>query len=179
VERMAPPAGSPPGAPPVLRLSVLSFTENSVDLARARAGEADSRYRNAQERTLDELLHPDPAEHIPERDIRRFAAEAHQRLTSPLTALSYALVALATALTGQFRRHGGSLRLFTGIAVVVALLACGLTAGNLAARTPRLIPLIWLNTLLPGLVAAWILSGAPGWPQGWGAGRRARGAAAP
>jgi lipopolysaccharide export system permease protein len=157
----------------------LSFSENSVDLARARSGEADSRYRNAQERTLGELLRPDPAEHIPDRDLKRFIAEAHQRLTGPLTAMSYALVALATALTGQFRRHGGSLRLFTGIAVVVALLAFGLTAGNLAARTPRLIPLIWLNTLLPGLISAWVLSGAPGWPHHWRFGRRSLGATTP
>ncbi len=179
VEKVAPPPGSLPGTAQQFRLSVLSFSENSVDLARARNSEADSRYRNAQERTLDELLHPDPAEHIPERDLRRFAAEAHQRLTSPLNAVSYALVALATALTGQFRRHGGSLRLFTGIAVVVALLAFGLTAGNLAARTPRLIPLIWLNTLLPGLISAWVLSGAPVWPQGWWFGRRGAGVTAP
>jgi lipopolysaccharide export system permease protein len=167
VEKVPPPPGSPPGTAPQSRLSVLSFSENSIDLARASRGEADSRYRNAQERNLQELLHPDPAERIPDRDLKRFIAEAHQRLTRPLSAISYALVALATALTGQFRRHGGSLRLFTGIAVVVVLLALGLTVGNLAARSPRLIPLVWLNALLPGVVAAWILSGAPGWPQGW------------
>ena len=112
---------------------MLSFSENSVDLARAARTE-ENRYRNAQERTLGELLHPDPAERVPDRDLKRFLAEAHQRLAGPLNALTFALVALATALTGQFRRHGGGFRLFTGIAVVVALLAVGLTTGNLAAR---------------------------------------------
>ncbi|MBL6453805.1 LPS export ABC transporter permease LptF [Belnapia sp. T6] len=178
VEKVPPPQGAPPGTAPTTRLTVLSFRENSVDLARTSRGETDSRYRNAQERTLDELLHPDPAERIPERDLRRFIAEAHQRLAGPLNALSFGLVALATALTGQFRRHGGSLRLFTGIMVVVVLLAIGLTAGNLAARDPRLIPLVWLNVLAPGLVSCWVLSGMPGWPQG-GLLRRSRGAATP
>ena len=164
VERVPPPAGSPPGTPPTTRLSVLSFAENSVDLARASRGE-ENRYRNAQERSLGELLRPDPEERIPERDLRRFRAEAHNRLAGPLNALGFALVAMATALTGQFRRHGGGLRLATGILVVVGLLAAGLMAGNLAARQNAMIPLIWLNAVLPGLAAAWVLSGTPGLPQ--------------
>ncbi|MBV1797455.1 LPS export ABC transporter permease LptF [Siccirubricoccus sp. G192] len=164
VERVPPPPGSPPGTPATTRLSVLSFSENSVDLARAARGE-ENRYRNAQERTIDELLHPDPAEHIPERDLRRFKAEAHQRLAGPLNALGFGLVAMATALTGQFRRHGGGFRLFGGIAVVIVLLAVGLMTGNLAARQNSMIPLIWLNALAPGLVAVWVLAGMPGLPQ--------------
>jgi lipopolysaccharide export system permease protein len=164
VEHSPPPAGALPGTPPTIRLAVLTFSENSVDLARSARGE-ENRYRNAQERSLDELLHPDPAERIPDRDLRRFRAEAHGRLASPLNALSYALVAMATALTGQFRRHGGGLRLTAGIAVVVGLLAAGLMAGNLAARQNAMIPLIWLNAVLPGLLAAWVLSGMPGLPH--------------
>jgi lipopolysaccharide export system permease protein len=165
VERVPPPADSPPGTPATTRLSVLSFSENSVDLARASRGEGDSRYRNAQERTLDELLHPDPADNVPERDLRRFRAEAHKRLTDPLNTVSYCLVALATALTGQFRRHGGGLRLFTGIAVVVVLLAMGLIAANLAARQNAMIPLLWANALLPGALAIWAIAGLPGLPH--------------
>jgi lipopolysaccharide export system permease protein len=172
IERVPPPPGAPPGTPPTVRLSVLSFAENSVDLARAARTE-EIRYRNAQERSLDELLHPDPAERIPERDLRRFKAEAHQRLAGPLNALGFGLVALATALTGQFRRHGGSLRLFTGIAVVVALLAVGLMTGNLAARQNAMIPLIWVNALAPLLVAGWVLSGMPALPAAWRQPRRA------
>lgn len=182
IERVPPPPGAPPGTPPGTRLSVLSFSENSVELARTgRGGSDEGRYRNAQERSLDELLHPDPAERISERDLRRFRAEAHQRLASPLNALGFALVALATALTGQFRRHGGGLRLFTGIAVVIALLAVGLMTNNLAARQNAMIPLIWVNALVPGAVAAWVIAGMPGLPRfrAWRAARRAPAAAAP
>ncbi len=167
IERVPPPPGAPPGTPPSTRLSVLSFSENSVELARAGARGEDGvgRYRNAQERTLDELLHPDPAERISPRDLRRFRAEAHGRLASPLNALGFGLVALATALTGQFRRHGGGLRLAAGIGVVVALLAVGLMTGNLAARQNAMIPLIWANAVAPGVVAAWVLAGMPGLPR--------------
>ena len=165
VERLPAPPGTPPAAAPGGRLPVRSIPENSVGLARAARGE-EQRYRNMQERSLDELLHPDPAENIPARDIQRFRAEAHQRLAGPLNALSFALVAMATALTGEFRRHGGGLRLFAGIMVMVVMLALGLVAGNLATRHNALIPLIWLNAILPGLAAAWMVSGAPGLPAG-------------
>jgi len=37
------------------------------------------------------------------------------------------------------------------------LVALGLGVNNLAARNPALLPLIWVETLLPGLVAGWML----------------------
>jgi hypothetical protein len=77
------------GAPP--RLTVLSFSENSVDLARVARSE-ETRSRDSRERSIAELLDPDPAEGLRPRDLRRFRAEAHQRMASPLTALSFALV---------------------------------------------------------------------------------------
>lgn len=165
VERVPPPAGSTPGTPPTLRLNTLSFAENSVDLARGRGGAEEQRNRDSRERTVSELLNPDPAEGLRERELRRFRAEGHQRLASPVTALSFALVALAVALTGQFRRHGGTIGVATGVGIVVALLALGLTIGNLAARDPGWVPLIWIHALAPGLVAAWWLMGHPGLPR--------------
>ena len=161
VERAAPNAA--PGTPP-FRLNTLSFTENSLDLARATRGE-ESRSRDSRERSIPELLNPDPSEGLRDREIRRYYAEAHQRLSGPLTALSFALVGLAVALTGEFRRHGGGVRIAVGIGLVVGLLAFGLTAGNLAARDNAWVPLIWVQTVLPGIIAAWWLGGAPGWPR--------------
>ena len=156
LERTA--AGQPP------RLSVLSFRENSVDLARATRQE-EVRSRDSRERSIPELLNPDPAEGLRPRDLARFRAEAHQRLSSPLTALSYALVGLAVALTGQFRRHGGGMRLAAGTGIAVGLLAVGLMAGNLATRDNSFIWLVWAHAIVPGIVAFWWMIGAPGLPR--------------
>ena len=164
MERVNPPANAPPGTQPSMRLSVLSFNENSVDLARATRQE-EARFRDSRERSIEELLHPDPAENLRPREIARFGGEAHQRLSAPLTALSFALVGLAVALTGQFRRHGGGLRLAIGVGLVVSLLAVGLSIGNLATRDNAFVWLIWLHAVLPGVVAAWWLVGASGLPQ--------------
>jgi lipopolysaccharide export system permease protein len=43
------------------------------------------------------------------------------------------------------------------VMTVVLLVAIGLTADGLAARDNALIPLIWLRTLLPGIICAVIL----------------------
>jgi lipopolysaccharide export system permease protein len=163
VERVV-PQGAPPGTPPQPRLNVLSFSENSVDLARATRSE-DTRSRDSRERSIGELLNPDPAEGLRPREIARFRAEAHQRLASAATALSFALVGLAAALTGQFRRQGGGPKLAIGIGAVVGLLALGLVIGNLAQRDNAAIPLIWIHAIAPGVVAAWWLVGAPGLPR--------------
>jgi len=151
------------GANGSVRLNVLSFTENSIDLSRANRADG-GRFRNAQERNLDELLHPEPE--VSPRDRRRFRAEAHQRLSNPLTGVSFALLALAVALTGQFQRFGGGLKLFLGSALMVGLLAVGLIGHSAAARSNSLIPLVWLHALLPGLIAAWVISGMPGLARG-------------
>ena len=157
------PANAAPGTPP-LRLNLLTFSENSIDLARATRGE-EARTRDSRERSVAELLSPDPAEGLRDRELRRYYAEAHQRLSGPFTTLSFALVGLAVALTGEFRRHGGGARIAVGIGLVVALLALGLTGGNLAARDNAWVPLIWAQAILPGLVATWWMMGAPGWPR--------------
>ncbi|MBS7809720.1 LPS export ABC transporter permease LptF [Roseococcus pinisoli] len=156
VERVVQPDGTT-----VMRLSVLSFQENSVDLARANRAEGQ-RFRNAQERSLSELFNPEEGVSI--RDRGRFLAEAHQRLSGPITAVSFSLLALAVALTGQFRRFGGGFHLFAGCILMVGLLALGLGIGNVAARQSALLPLIWVQALLPGLISAWALSGLPGAP---------------
>ncbi|MDJ0386851.1 LPS export ABC transporter permease LptF [Roseomonas sp. E05] len=148
------------------RLSTLSFAENSLDLATtSRSTPEVARNRDSRERYVSELLHPDPAENLPERDIRKFRSEAHQRLASPFTALSFAMVGLATALASGFRRYGDWRPAVIGVGLVVALLAIGLSVGNLAARDNRFIPLIWLHAIGPAVISAWVLSGSPGLPR--------------
>ncbi len=148
------------------RLNVLTFAENSIDLA-SNTKNTEQRYRDATEMSLGELTHPDAT--ISQRDVGKLLVEAHRRLSAPLTAMSFALVALLSVLTGSFQRHGNVLRPLAAVLTVVALLALGLAVANLAARQTELIPLIWLHATLPGIVCAWLLLG----PQAL-AGRRDR-----
>ncbi len=139
------------------RLNVLTFAENTIDLTQSNRGE-EQRYRDATEMSLAELLNPDPAQVSP-RDVGKLRVEAHRRLSAPLTAPGFALVGLVSVLTGTFRRHGNLVRPLLAVLGVVGLLALGLGVSNLAARQMELIPLIWLVTILPGFVCAWLLLG--------------------
>jgi len=135
------------------RLNILTFQQNEVDLTEA-ARDAGTRWREMAEVSLTELLNPNPPS---PKDIPRWVAEGHKRLTMPLTTLSFTLVALYSALAGTFRRHGGMLRPALTVLVVVALLGAGLGISNFAARDNTLIPLMWVHALGPGIVAAWLL----------------------
>ncbi len=138
------------------RLNVLTFAENTIDLTSNSKG-TEQRYRDATEMSLGELMHPDAT--VMPRDAGKFLVEAQRRLSSPLTAMSFALVALFSVLTGAFQRYGNVLRPLAAVLSVVALLALGLAIANLAARQTELIPLIWLHAILPGAVCGWLLLG--------------------
>jgi lipopolysaccharide export system permease protein len=138
------------------RLDILTFAQNTIDLTPKR-DPAGGKYHDISEMSVHELLHPTPPYFA--RDIPKMVVEAHKRLSGPLTAGSLALVALATVLTGSFRRYGGLLRPMIAVGVVMLLLATQLLIGNLAGRDLALLPLVWLQACLPGLVCVWLLYG--------------------
>jgi len=146
------------------RLDVLTFAEDTVDLASAHGEE--QRIREDNEMSLEELFHPNPAL-VPERDFGKLLVEANRRLTQPLTTVSFSLVALYFVLTGSFRRAGNLWRPLASVLTMVGLLAIGLTAQSVATRHPELIAVIWVQAILPGMVCAWLLLApalAP-WPK--------------
>ena len=137
------------------RLNLLTFSENVINLS-STASDDDQHFRDDSEVSLHDLLHPAPGELLPQ-DIPKWRAEAHRRLSEPFTVISYALVALASILTGAFRRHGGFARPAIGVGITVGLVALGLSVGNMAARNSAFLPLVWIAAILPGAIAAWLL----------------------
>ena len=138
------------------RLNVLTFGQNLIDLT-DKGPKNDERLRDMTEMSLGELLDPHP---IFPRDVPKWRAEGHKRLSQPLTALSYAFVGLLSVLSGTFRRHGSFLRPFVAVMAMVVLLAGGLAFGNLAASNSAMLPLVWLHAILPGLICGWLLLGS-------------------
>jgi lipopolysaccharide export system permease protein len=135
------------------RLNMLTFSQNEIDLTDATKDDAE-RPADMSEVSLRALLDPHP---FLERDRSKWIAEGHKRMTAPLTTLSYAMVGLLSALGGIFRRHGGLVRPLVTVGAMVGLLALGLAIGTLAARDNRLLVLIWLQAVAPGLICgAWL-----------------------
>ena len=138
------------------RLDLLTFRENVIELSGPAQAHA-ARIPDMSEVSLSTLLHP-PA-FLSETDRGRWIAEGYKRVSSPLTALSYALVALLSVLTGTFRRQGSFVRPLVAISAVVCLLAIGLAIDNLAARNNALLPLMWVQAVLPAVLCGWALFG--------------------
>jgi len=142
------------------RLEMLTFQENVIDLASTDQSGA-ARLPDMTEVSLGALLSPHPPS---PQDAPKWIAEGHKRLASPITALSYALVALVSVLTGAFHRHGNFIRPSVGVLTMVGLLAFQLLVQDLSARNNNFLPLIWLQAIVPGLVCAWLLfAPRPGW----------------
>lgn len=143
------------------RLSMLYFDSYTLDIGGA-AGPVEARHRDARERSLVELLDADPTGDPLE--YRRFVVEAHQRLTAPLYHLSFALIALAAVLSGSFNRRGQTNRVLSAIGLMILVQAGALGAGTLAVDDLTLVPLIYVNAVLPIIVGAWVLLRRPARP---------------
>ena len=109
----------------------------------------DKRWREPRERFLDELFFPDMTDGNNQFNAAKLRAEGHQRLTLPIYALTFTVIALAALLSGDYARRGLGKRITTAILLIVAIQGGALGFTNLAARFPWLVPLIYLNAMLP------------------------------
>jgi lipopolysaccharide export system permease protein len=99
------------------RVSWLAFDNYAIDIA--FYGQDGGRKRNPDERSIGELFARDG---LTEKQAAAYRAEAHQRLTWPLLALSLPLFALATLFSSEFNRRGQTKRLLVATIGMVAIL---------------------------------------------------------
>jgi len=80
---------------------------------------------------------------------RQFVSELNGRLSSPLLAPAYALIAVAALLFGEFNRRGQSIRVFVAAAVTVVTQASYLGVTGLSTKNLSAVPLLYV---LPSVV---------------------------
>jgi lipopolysaccharide export system permease protein len=140
-------------------VNFLFFERYTLDIAKAKGDDDSERDRVATERYLGELLDPDDV--TDPHTLATFRAEGHQRLVAPLFIPSFVMVALAALLAGNFSRRGQSLRVMIAILIVVGIEAIGIGLANLAVNVPLMIPVMYLNVILPMLVSAYLVFAGP------------------
>lgn len=156
------------------RLSLLYFDTYSVDLSWLSKG-METRWHRPPERFLGELLHPDMNDRNDQYYYGQLIAEAHQRLVSPWYAFVFALIGLAALLSGDFNRQGQTLRVLTAVILVVVLQSSAIGIQNLVGKDLNLLPLTYLNCLLPLGLAFLYLIRPPRWRLGlWRGGSAAQ-----
>jgi len=130
------------------RLAFLYFDKYSVDLDYLSSG-MQPRWRRADERYLGELLHPNMNDLDDRLNAQRFFVEANQRLASPWYAFTFALIALAALLSGDFNRQGQTIRVVLAVLCVVILESVSIGGQSLAGKEIYFLPIIYLNCFLP------------------------------
>jgi lipopolysaccharide export system permease protein len=129
---------------------VLTFDRYSLDLNQFRDAPG-ARILQADERYIPDLFFPTDADNDPVLRAH-LLVEGNNRFIGPLYCLSFVLVALGAILTGELNRRGQTKRVLVAFAIVAGLEAASISFTNLANRNPTLIPLMYLNALLPGVV---------------------------
>lgn len=142
------------------QLSVLNFERYVFDLDQF-AGPQRATERDTSERFLSELF--DPALRGANQAMRRgvYLAEAHNRLSSPLYCIAFAMIALAATATGHLARTRYVLRLGGAAAAAAALRMIGYGAQGVAAYRPELFAVLYLLPLGGMLAGGLILAGVP------------------
>ncbi len=138
------------------RIATLQFERYVIDLAPfQKAGRADD--RGTQERYLDELLQPAATVSVDKQ--RSYFADAHERLSSPLYNLVFALIPAAAILAAGSARRSIAGRIGMAAFIALAIRMAGLGVRGAVGGNPALWPLLYIVPVA-GIVLALIwLSG--------------------
>jgi lipopolysaccharide export system permease protein len=150
-------------------LSILHFERYTLDLTANEKPPGD-RSPKPKEQYVDELL--DPPASLSEDRRRGRIAEAHKRLTWPLSTLSFALIGLSALLAPGFDRRGPWPRILMAIVAVIAVQALTMVLGSLVELHLALIPLLYVMGIAPSAICLALI-------VGWRPRRRGAALAAP
>lgn len=140
------------------QLTILYFDRYTFDLGK-RGAVTQDRHREPRERKLNELFNIRALHDVDPRDFGKYIVEAHKRLASPLMALSFTLLALASLITGSFSRRMQTQRILASIFMMVFLQSASLGIESIAAKNLALVPLIYAQAILPAVFAFWFMLG--------------------
>jgi len=140
------------------RLSVLKFDKYIFDLDQFASPQRQSS-RETSERYLSELFNPDFQNARQERNRGAYLAEAHNRLSSPLYGLAFALIALAATAKGRHARSSYAMRMFGASLAVAGLRLGGYALQALAAHEPNFAILLYVVPLAGAGVGGMSLAG--------------------
>lgn len=150
------------------RVSFLYFDSQSIPLDDSAAQEA-IRVPKSRERPITELFTLTTEDHMvpgrpqtfTESAVRRMRMEGHQRLSKPLAAVSFVLLALGTLMTGNFDRQNRQGRVMASAALVVLAQGGDIGIASLARSDNMFLPFLYASPLVTGVLGLWWLLRRP------------------
>lgn len=137
------------------RLSLLYFERYTVEINAERA-QVENRWHEPRERFLGALFFPDdsPADR---RYRLQIIAEGHNRLSSPLLALAFTMVAVAALLHGDFNRRGQSMRIVAACVAVLALQAASMGIVSMGSRSSSAHVAMYVLPIVTIIASLWVM----------------------
>ncbi len=133
----------------------VTFDRYSVDFG---AKETKARKEaGVREKTMYELLTARSNPELTPKEVNRWIVEGNKRITTPLLNVVFALLACTGLLVGNFNRRGQVKIVSLSVSAMVIIQALDLAFGNLAAKHLSLLPLLYLNLLVPFGICLYLL----------------------
>ena len=133
------------------QVGLLYFDSYTVDLSGLNSM-SQRAWKDQNEYFVHELLNPRNETKNSKR-YKKFIAEAHYRITSPLLAIVLPILGLAVLLKGEFSRQGQTLRICTAV-IVAGLVECTVLGSKFfVAQNAMLIPIMYGTVAAPLAIA--------------------------
>ncbi|MER2519457.1 MAG: LptF/LptG family permease [Bdellovibrionales bacterium] len=140
------------------KLAEFSFGQYMLDLNMLRSMPGH-RLPDPREQTIAELMSPTQDMLKRRASYKQLGAELHQRLASPMLALSFTLISLCAIYVGTFNRRGLALRIVLAALAIVVVQAAFMALNSLVPRIQELAILLYAAALLPIPVCLLLLKG--------------------
>ncbi|MFO1190394.1 MAG: LptF/LptG family permease [Alphaproteobacteria bacterium] len=138
------------------QVAILYFDRYAVDLGR-QTSVVPTRWREPRERLLPDLLFPNMSDRNDAFYYVNLVSEAHRRLTAPLAAIGFALIALGAILPNEFSRRATIRPIAMAVSLVILSEVAIIGVSGINASLPVILVLTYGAALAPIIVGLALL----------------------
>ena len=137
------------------KFSTLSFSRYSAEFNNVESKKKKS--QTVRERSIWDLLNAENDESLDAPAQRKSIVEGHRRILYPMYNLLFALMACVGLLVCNFNRRGQTKIISIEVLCMIIVLGGDLALTNLCGRSLLLLPVLYLNCLLPFAICLYML----------------------
>jgi lipopolysaccharide export system permease protein len=135
-------------------VQIVAFDQYLLNISDLNPKDTGSKELRPRERSLGELLNPDPKLLKTKGAVGQLRTELHDRFSTPFYPLLFALLAVAILGHARTTRESRWAQILIAAGIAVGLRVSGLTASNLVTFSAGATPLVYLIPIAAILVAA-------------------------
>ncbi|MGH6860905.1 MAG: LptF/LptG family permease [Phyllobacterium sp.] len=139
-------------------VSIIKFNTYALDLAAFLAADETEPTIFAKDRTLHDLLNPDPNDKQYQGNPLRFTSELFKRFTEWSYSFVFALIALAAAADSRSHREARISASFTAITISLIVFWLAYSTGQNTHKNASLLPMLVAIPLLAAVAASYALA---------------------